>query len=185
MAATDPLMTLGELADWTRREIPQEEPFAKLVIQATSGLIRLHGDSNWTYSTLPPEARTIMALVTKNYYLNPEGIIAETTGPLSERKLEDFVRNMTLTDEEKITLARVAGKEPHLPLAGGRLWTVSTRREDVRCQPLDLYLRDSHGSDWMIPWVSLGENLYWDKHPGDVVGYGDGGGKYRYPVRGH
>lgn len=167
--ATDPLLSTAELETWLRLApgALATDAFAIAVIGAASLLVREAGDVNWTDApapvapdvAVPPRAKLIATLKAKTYYENPDGNKSETTGPISETKIADVVHNMTLTDEEKAVLAALAGiLVPGTPGAG--LWIQPVGGADEAWLPDDWYVTDQSGSDWEIPWASLGDNLY-------------------------
>lgn len=158
-AITEPLVSIGELNAWLPgRNIATGDVFATTILNAASLLVRDAGNSEWTPTTVPPRAKLIATLLAKNYYLNPEGILAETTGPLSERKIDDVVRGMVLTDAEKEELAALADKVIPGSAGGAEIYVIPTENLGGSIsRPLTRYVYDSNGM--LFPWDSPDDNL--------------------------
>lgn len=149
--ASDPLFTVDEMQDWTPgRTIAPDDSFALVLIAATSLVIRDAGDSAWTAATVPERAKLIAILLARDYYVNPDQLISETTGPLTERRVESVVRQITLNEEEKDILAKLASKP--LP-SKGQLFTITMVRGAALEEPA-YHVTDSSGTDWEIPWLN-------------------------------
>lgn len=145
----EPLITIPRLAVWARRPIESafDIVFANEVIGAVSTLVRTYGDPAWSIETVPvffPERADTIAMTTaKSYYINPKGQISDTVGPLSERYIEAVVNNISLTEEQKLELARAAGRDDGEAGTGTGLWVMSTdtsysqpiRNTDLRYWP--------------------------------------------------
>lgn len=170
--ATDLLVTPADIEAWTQRAAGslENDTLAIRVCAGVTVLIREYGSADWTLEPnpvapsipLPPRAKLIADIAAKNYYDNPTSLTAEGTGPLSETKLTDAVHNMTLNETEIAILAELAG----LPVPGqvtGGLWVQPIMRDDALLSAprgADFYVPDQSGSDWEIPWVRMGDNLY-------------------------
>lgn len=149
----DLLVTPAELEVWVQEPAGSlaTDLFTLKVLWATSVLIRDAGLATWTHDTIPERAKLIAELVAKNYWLNPEGVIADTTGPITERYIAEVVHNMTLTSGQEEILARVAA-EATPPATGdfGDLQVLGTTRGPLevkrRGQRPTVYIRDSFGS---------------------------------------
>lgn len=128
----EPFTTRPELARWLQLpDISEEQwPFAELVTRAVGMLIREYGSKYWTYENVPPRVKLFADLKAKNFVQHPTGAISETTGPLSERFIEDVVRELdNFTDAEKSMLASYSGDDdPLTPAEVKGLWALSTTR---------------------------------------------------------
>lgn len=152
------LLTTAELEVWARRPAGSltGDSFAIAVINAASLLVREAGDLTWSLTTVPQRARLIAIVVAKNYFINPDGLKSETTGPLSETRIDDVVHNMSLTEAQKTELAGLAG-EP-VPGEGG-LWVQPTGQGRLT-RDTTVFVTDQSGTDWMLPFVAVGDHLY-------------------------
>lgn len=123
------LITVHELSVWAREEIDEDEPFAVEVMKQLDEILREAGNPLWTRETLPRRARRMALELAKAYYLNPDILVQETTGPLGERRLDGSVRvALEFTEDERAELEELAGVAPK-----GRagLWVASTTRGPV------------------------------------------------------
>ncbi len=155
------LLTLPELRTWTRRAIPDADPFALAVISAASlkVLDECNNPEDWTSLNLVPAmVRMIAVQLAKRTYKNPDAIIAEGgIGPLGgDRFIEDFARTLELTAAELDTLAKVTGVDAK---SEGGLW-VQPLMSDQSTDSI-LYLRDTDGSNWMIPFLDVDLDPYY------------------------
>lgn len=149
----DLLVTPAELEVWVQEPAGSlaTDVFTLKVLWATSVLIRDVGNENWTYDTIPERAKVIAELVAKNYWLHPEGVIADTTGPITERFIAEVVHNMELTAEQTAIIERLA-KQATTPSVSdfGDLQVLSTTRGPLEVQHRGrrptVYIRDAHGS---------------------------------------
>lgn len=128
----EPFTTLGELAIWLQLpEVPVDnQPFANLVLGATALVIREKGSWYWTRETLPPRLKLLADVKAKNFYQHPTGAISETTGPISERFIEEVVAQLgEFTTSELTLIASYGGDDdPLTPAQVVGLWTLSTTR---------------------------------------------------------
>lgn len=148
--ADDPLLTIAELAVWARTEIPADDPFALVVIDAASLKVREAAKQpDWTAATVPATARLIAIQLAKRTYLNPDAVIAEGgIGPIGgDRYIEDFARTLELTDLERADLEALA---PNAATGGNGLWVQPMTRGDIETTETAYYF-DNSGSDWAIP----------------------------------
>jgi hypothetical protein len=138
----EPLMTLEELAVWTRvDEIdPEQVDFAWKVIEGASVVVRSAGSLWWVHNpdgdplpdghvVIPYRAKLLLDLKAKNFFEHPTGAVSETTGPISERYLDEVVQQIQLTDAEQLLLTQLAAEG----VVGGPsgvtgIWALSTRR---------------------------------------------------------
>lgn len=151
------LVSLSELAIWPGiGMIPEDaRDFASYVLEAASEKVRLAAaQPGWTADSVPRRAKQIAWHLAARTYLNPDSVLAEGgVGPLGgDRTVEDMARALHLTSAEAEELALLA-PEGSTAAGGGGLWI----------QPIDggtqvsdgtIYLTDSSGSDWMIPYLS-------------------------------
>ncbi len=127
----EPLITKARLSVWARRPIETDldRKFADEVIGAVSTLVRTYGDPAWSIEVEPAflheRADSIAMTTAKNYFINPKGQIADTVGPLTERYIEAVVNNISLTEEQKLELARAAGRDDGEAGSGTGLWVLS------------------------------------------------------------
>jgi response regulator RpfG family c-di-GMP phosphodiesterase len=107
----DLLVTPADLAAWlpdvTTAELDGDE-FTLKVLWGVSILVRDAGSAAWTRATAPERALLIAQIVAKNYYEHPTGVIADTTGPISERYIDAVVHSMELMPEQIEVLERLA-----------------------------------------------------------------------------
>lgn len=156
------LLTLDELRTWTRRTIADADPFATAVISAASlkVLNECNNPVEWVdVSTTPAMARMIAVQLAKRTYLNPDAIVAPGgVGPIGgDRYVEDFARTLELTESELETLAKLEGVTTQGEQSG--FWVLQVG-EPEGVDPI-LYLRDSDGSNWMIPFLDVDLDPYY------------------------
>lgn len=155
------LLTVAELATWARTEIADDDPFANAVVDAATLVVVSQCGfpvPEWTTSSAPPVARLITIQLAKRTYLNPDAVIAEGgIGPIGgDRFVEDFARTLELTPNE---LAKLADVDPATASASGNLWVLGV---DTVGHSLDeIYLRDSDGSNWAIPFLDVDRDPYY------------------------
>jgi len=165
-------VTPADIEGWTQRAAGslENDTLAIRICAGISVLVREAGSADWTLEPnpvapsipLPPRAKLIADIAAKNYYDNPDAEITAGTGPISGTKIDDAVHNMTLNETEQAILAELAG----LPAPGatvGGLWVQPIGRDDALLggpRGADYYVTDQSGSDWEIPWVRQGDNLY-------------------------
>lgn len=155
----EPLIDRIELGKWLRDANPDPADtemvdFLDVVVQAAELVVRGAGSEAWAIASVPPvppRAQLIATLLAKDYYLNPDGIIAESTGPISERKVEDVVRGMRLTDEEEDILAELAGLTPPNAAATGTLWLADISDGPASASADTVFVPAGEGSDWLFP----------------------------------
>lgn len=175
------LLTLETLARWTQED-PVEvaaDPFAVDLIDKLSQLIcYLGGHPDWSLEVgpdrVPIDVEMVMLQVAKRSYENPDQIVQESVGPLSERKAEVAALFMSFTDAERATITKhnPAG-DPNTPVA--TLYTIVTTRgsETTLPQISPLYVGDNQQinlessadpREWKIPLFNPGD-------PGDDANY--------------
>lgn len=128
------LITLDELATWTRQDIAvvAADPFAEMVVQTASEIVcDAAGQPNWIDQTpaviVPRTAKRITMFLAGRTYLNPDGEISTNVGPLGSRvpeKMAMAAANMGLLPEELQQLEALA--QPP-----GGLYTIPTTNQDV------------------------------------------------------
>jgi len=161
----DPLIDRAELLVWLRGTGSAPEPddvdenaFLDVVIAAAEIVVRSAGLEEWTLASSPARARLIALLMAKDYFENRDRLISETIGPISERKVDDVVRGMNLTEEQKEELAVLAGLTPPSVAAAGQVWTLGGT--DQRVAPAQDTIFVSAGlpqSDWLFPMYAAGD----------------------------
>ena len=152
----DPLITVAELALWARETIDPADPYANLVVNAASLVVRDTAEHpEWTAAgetAAPDRAKLITAIIAKRAWINSEGIVAEGgMGPLGgDRYIEEVARGMLfeMTEAERETL------EGFITVAAGStgLWTMTISNGPLEMQG-PTYAFDSSGSDWMLPFL--------------------------------
>lgn len=159
----DLLVTSAELEGWLPDVAPgslAEDVFTLKVLWGVSVLVRDAGLASWTHDNLPDRARLIAQILAKNYYEHPTGVIADTTGPITERYIEAVVHSMELMPEQEEILARLAAEAVDTPGDMGPLQTLTTTRGPVetgRRRRADLFLRDDRGS--YIAYADAGDPI--------------------------
>lgn len=172
----EPLIDRDELTKWLRSNAPdpsdiEMSDFLDVVVAAAEITVRAAGAETWTVLTAPPRARLIALLLAKNYFENPDQLISESVGPLSERRVDDVVRGMRLTEEEQAELARLAGLEPLSDGGAGRLWTLGSTDQGVAPQK-DIYVSAGQPrSDWLFPLYAIDDPVIqnWDIVTGETT----------------
>jgi hypothetical protein len=149
------LITMDQFATWARQDVAtlSADPFAVLVLQtATEIVCDTANQPNWELQSppvvVPRQARRICMFLAGRAYLNPDGTISESVGPLSERVPESMAiaaANMQLLPAEEAALAAMA------PDGTTGLWIQPTTRSDAS-EDDAVYLPDDSGSDWYIPY---------------------------------
>lgn len=147
----DLLVSTAELEVWTQQPAGSlaDDPFTLKVLWGTSVLIRDHGYEGWTSATIPDRAKLIAIVTAKNYFEHPTGVIADTTGPITERYIEEVVHSMTLMDDQITILERLAADAVDTPGDMGALQVLSTTRgplETGRGRRGTIFLRDAQGN---------------------------------------
>lgn len=140
-ALNEPLMTIEQLATWVQLpEIPEDRlPFAYMVMEGAAVVIREAGSQWWVYPptdplpaghiVIPARAKLMYDLKAKNFFEHPTGAISETTGPISERYLDEVVQQLQLTQAEKDLLASLASDDGDPATAPSlAIWALSTTR---------------------------------------------------------
>ena len=161
----DELITERELALWT--QTPEAtiaaDPFAAEVREKVSDFVRFVAGQTretWTTATVPYDARVIILWMAKRTYQNPDQVVQEGLGPLSERRLDEAALGMALTESERETL------EGYRPggAPGSGLYVISTAGPAPATQQAVVFVPDDSYSDWYIPMFSEGDpgdpNLY-------------------------
>lgn len=177
------LLTLQTLARWTQSDEDEvvADPFAIDLIDKLSQLLCFLGaHPNWTLDPgpdrVPIDVEMIMLQVAKRSYENPDQIVQESVGPLSERKIEAAALFMDLTDDERKTVTKYnPDGDPDGEDGAGIVFTIATTRGDETTLPQTspLYIGDNQQinldisddpREWMIPMFSPGD-------PGDDNNY--------------
>lgn len=149
------LLTIPDLRAWARNsEIADDDPWALIVIEAASDLVRETAQQpTWTRESAPPRARQIASHLAARSYSNPDSIEFEgATGPIGgDRRAEEFAKSLHLTEAERLELEGMwpAGSTG----GGGGLW-VQPVGGGIAAVDGDTYLADDSGSDWMIPYLA-------------------------------
>ena len=149
------LITTDQLATWARQDpgIVAGDPFAELVLQTATEIVCDEAEQpNWELQNpvvvVPRKAVRICMFLAGRTYLNPDGTISTTVGPLGERvpeKMAMAAANMQLLDAERDMLHTL------MPDGTTGLWIQPTTRTDPAEDDV-VYLADNSGSDWWIPY---------------------------------
>lgn len=162
------LLTERELALWTQttEAAIAADPFAAEVREKVSAYVRSVAKQTietWTLANLPADVKVIVLWMAKRTYQNPDQIVQEGVGPLSERRLDEAAMGMALTESERQTLEDYANSSSGG--VGGGLYTISiddTARDSQ--VPVTVFVPDDSYSDWYLPVFSPGDpgdpNLY-------------------------
>lgn len=162
-AATTPtLVSISELSTICRTTIAADDPFALMVVDLASDLVRDEarhpewvgsGGDGVTTVDVPFKARLICLLVAKRAYQNPKMITAEGgVGPIGgDTFAEDFAAGLTLTGVEKAELQRMRGDGGSGDPNGMWALTNTTGMDEVTTG----YVFDDSGSDWAIPYIDF------------------------------
>lgn len=149
------LITIEQFATWARADVATvaADPFATLVLQTATEIVCDEAEQpNWELQSppvvVPRKAKRICMFLAGRTYLNPDGTVSESVGPLNERRPEAMAMaaaNMQLLPGE------IADLETLVPDGPSGLWIQPTTRWDL---PADdaVYLPDDSGSDWYIPY---------------------------------
>lgn len=146
------LITKPQLAVVARESISPTDAFADWVIQAASLVVMetaMHLD--WTAGTAPDMAKLICMKLAVRTYLNPDAVISDTIGPISETKVADYARTLELTKQEIASLVALQGDGDGPGLSSG-LWVQPTNG-GLPMYPV-LIPDNSPVNDWMIPMIS-------------------------------
>lgn len=156
-----PWVTIPELAVWVQQPIPPADPFADLVLQASTLVVSTatgyHGTKHeFTPATAPPRLRVIVAQVAKRNYLNPNQVTHEgSIGPIGgDTYAAAFAAGMTLTEAEEAQIAKIAREAIEGPSGDttGQLHIITFNvAHNPRGRRAGTHLPDSSGSDWHIP----------------------------------
>lgn len=156
------LITIQELADWSRREIEPDDAFAIKVVAAASLVVSEAAQHpEWTRTgetAAPPRAKLICAMLAKRTFLNPDAVVREgSIGPVGgDTVVEDFARTLELTAAELATLQGFIGTGDGAVFGG--LWVQPTTRGEL--EMAGVFIPDSGGSDWMIPYGDASEEFW-------------------------
>jgi len=149
------LISIEQFATWARVDVATlaADPFAQLVLQTATEIVCDTAEQpNWELQSppvvVPRKAKRVCMFLAGRTYLNPDGTVAEAVGPLNERRPEAMAMaaaNMQLLPGEEEDLLTLVPDGP----AG--LWVQPTTRTDAVEDDV-VYLPDSSGSDWYIPY---------------------------------
>lgn len=160
---TEPFTTLQELAVWTQETagIPEDRRlFAEAVLNAVAIVIRSIGSQWWTRASLPPRIKLMADLKAKNFYEHPTGAVSETVGPLSERFLDEVVRQISFTDDEEALIRELAPTEDGEAVLQ-TIWVLTTTRGPLethgRSRDTTVYVPYWRATSKAIPYFTAGE----------------------------
>lgn len=154
------LETLDHLGTWCQgmgrdKATTMADPFALMVLERATELVVEAADlpATWESDTtlVPSRCRTITLLVAARTYTNPNSLITEGTGPITESKLAKMAAAMELTPDERAELEAIA-----IENGGdyGGLWVLQTTVGPE--SSIDhVELPTIPESDW---WVNYGDN---------------------------
>ncbi len=131
------IVDIDALADWLGEHIV-DAPRADAILRGGTTRVRAFTGRVWLTAnneldTATPTitaddldiARTVVLQMVARLWVNPKGIIQDTTGPFSARWSERVAEGLYLTDDEKAMLSRY--RTTQRPA----LWTQPTTRGDV------------------------------------------------------
>lgn len=157
------LVSISQLAVWTREDIEPDDPFALMVLdEATALVVDYCGRPDWEDApgTAPRLARRICLIVAGRTYLNPDMEVATGTGPISSRVRDEAAAGMQLTESEMEQLDTIPAPPGDTGYKG--LFTITTTRgADPAEQPVLLY--DNSGSPWPIEYANEGDTTAFDE----------------------
>lgn len=149
------LISIEQFAIWARQDVATvaADPFATLVLQTATEIVCDEAEQpNWEIQSppvvVPRKAKRICMFLAGRTYLNPDGTVSESVGPLNERRPEAMAMaaaNMQLLPGE------LADLESLVPDGPSGLWVQPTTRADA-AEDTTVYLPDDSGSDWWIPY---------------------------------
>lgn len=147
------LATVEDLAVWVDEPLLPDDPRALAVLRMASARVRSYTGRTWVdadsgeLTDIPEEVWSVVVQVAARGWLNPTGIVQDTTGPFTVRYPEEHGQGIFLTDSEKAQLD---------PYRQGRrsLWTQRTTHEDP-------YLRAAAASTVFIDAVDGGDPVPW------------------------
>lgn len=147
------LITVPELALFSRRTIASDDPLALLIIELASGLVcdtAEHPD--WELTVTPPRAaRRICLQVAARAFTNPEMETAYNIGPLGGRVLDWAAYGLTLTPPEEEELEDLQG----VPGGTNGIWIQPLA--DSTSLDLTVYVDDPYGLQ-TIPYLDPAES---------------------------
>lgn len=160
-----PILDVADLAVWARQEIAPDDAYANLIVNAVSVLINARagrsGSDTWTKANAPARIKDIAGVIARRNWLNPTQVTHEgSIGPIGgDTYIKDFAAGLSLTEAEEQEILRLAGLQEESSGAG-ILGTMSFhtgqgRRDEV------IYLPDTGGSDWMIPFVDTSQDTFY------------------------
>lgn len=155
---TDPLLTLVILGRWAQ-ETPLADPdFAELVIATITTLLRNYGDPYWVLATLPDRARDIAYFTARNYYLNPDLVRQESTGPIQTTLDNKVLQGIDFTEDQIREIQSLATVSTTSPSSG--LWAMSFTRGPVETsqsvRSSNIVLWDTRGG-WPVEYLAEGD----------------------------
>jgi hypothetical protein len=161
----EPILDTARLAVWARENPLEDLPFAELVCEAVDNALRDKGDPYWTRENIPRRARDIGYFVARNYYLNPDLLRSESTGPTSETRAELVLTGIDFTEEQILELERLAAPDVEGDNRFGGLSVISTTRGPLetgrRRSSGDTYVYDERGA-WPLPYLTNEENFVFE-----------------------
>lgn len=164
----DPILDTARLAIWARENPLEDQEFAELVCEAVDNALRDKGDPYWTRENIPRRARDIGYFVAANYYLNPDLLRSESTGPTSETRAEIALTGIDFTEDQIAELERLANPDIEGDQKFGGLSVLSTSRGPLETGQRnrgrsrgDTYIYDERGA-WPLPYLTNEENFVFE-----------------------
>jgi hypothetical protein len=156
------LVSVPELAVWTRQDIEPDDPFALAVLANATGLIVdfcHHPEWEDAPNDAPRTARMVCLIVAARTFTNPDQEVSSSVGPISSRVAEEMAAGMTLTEAEEDQLSGLIGDST---TGVNGLWVLSTTRGTVQpYEPVLLY--DNSGSPWPIEYADPNDTTFFDE----------------------
>jgi len=152
-----PLILASEVATWARLDASAFGAFENMVIDKAQNLVADEaGHPEWVaadLATVPFRARMIALNLAKRTILNPDRVIQEGgVGPIGgDRLADDAALAMELSEAETRELRkfRGTGTAP----SGLFLLPIS----DPTPSETTIFVADESGSDWLIPYATVGD----------------------------
>lgn len=152
-----PLLTAAEVATWAQLDVADFGAFETMVIDQAQQLVAQEAKHAEWYDTtpiadVPFRARLIALNLARRTIVNPNQVLQEgSIGPIGGDRVRDAAAlAMELSDAERAELHGLRGDGT---MTSG-LWVLPTDQSDRILS--DIYVFDESGSDWGIPFATVG-----------------------------
>lgn len=123
---TTPILNAATLGRWAQESPLSDPDFAEIVLGAIDRLLRFYGDPYWTAENIPGRALDIAYFTARNYYLNPDLIRQESTGPIQETRDNQAQQGIAFNESQIAEIRGLATADDGV--GGDDLWLLSTTR---------------------------------------------------------